>query len=508
MNRLRRMRTVAALALLSPACWAAGPAPAGEAQVGRPTPVEAVTITVQPGARQTFAGMGTGQHNFNRPYSKLSPGRRALLSRLTFHELRIKTLRLWWNPGEYAPRPGRRDMAPFVDAYLTSHLLADARANGVTTLLLGPERVPPYMLEDPAKGDSPIKAAEVGNYAALIADFIARLRDEHGVHIGATGVANEPPWFTPETMVATVKALRAELDGRGLRDVAIVATEHSNNDDQADRFLAALKADAGAWASLAGLATHTYNMGARDEEARLLEGPDGRNLKDFWITESGGGTALPTSEPPGDARQAASMASRFLSDMNHRVTHWIWFLGAEEVLHWPEDYDNVQRLIQYQPLRAGDWYLPLLKYDYFRRLGRTFDPGASFRDCRSSLEGDMTWTYGRKPRLTAAAAPNLDGSWAIGLSNYTSDGFEFPGMTQFDRDNSGHAARIFDVTIRVPELANARPVAFRVHRNGATLRDVDEGTVTMRDGVVTIPDVSPLQLVTLRSAASHAAPGR
>ena len=114
----------------------------------------------------------------------------------------------------------------------------------------------------------------------------------------------------------------------------------------------------------------------------------------------------------------------------------------------------------------------------------------------------------RKPRLTVATAFNPDGSWAIGLSNYTSDGFEFPGMTRFDRDNMGHAAQVFDATIRVPELADAGPVVFQVRRNGATLRDVDEGTVTMIDGVVTVPDVSSLQLVTLRSAASHPPPGR
>ena len=143
MNRPRRMRTAVALAVLSLACRDAGPVRALEEPVGPPTPVEAVTITVQPGARQTFAGLGTSQHNFNRPYGKLSPGRRALLARLTFGDLRIRTLRLWWNPAEYAPRPGARDTAPFVDAYLTSNLLADARANGVTTLLLGPERVPP-----------------------------------------------------------------------------------------------------------------------------------------------------------------------------------------------------------------------------------------------------------------------------------------------------------------------------------------------------------------------------
>ncbi|HEX8202149.1 MAG TPA: hypothetical protein VF590_16860, partial [Isosphaeraceae bacterium] len=199
MNFPRPLRIAAALSLLSPACPSYAPVRAGEVSDGQPATAQAVTITVRPGARQIFAGMGTSQHDFNRPYGKLSPGRRSLLARLTFGDLRIRTLRLWWNPAEYAPRPGARDTAPFVDAYLASNLLADARANGVTTLLLGPERVPPYMLEDPEKVDSPIKASEVGNYAALLADFIARLRDDHAVRVDATGIANEPPWFTPET---------------------------------------------------------------------------------------------------------------------------------------------------------------------------------------------------------------------------------------------------------------------------------------------------------------------
>lgn len=113
----------------------------------------------------------------------------------------------------------------------------------------------------------------------------------------------------------------------------------------------------------------------------------------------------------------------------------------------------------------------------------------------------MTWTYGRKPRLCVAAARNPDGGWAIGISNYTSNDFEFPKMTQFDRDNTGSPAQTFSVTLRVPELASSGAVTFRLHRNSALLRDMDEGLVTMRAGVLTIPDVSPLQLVTLRGAA-------
>ena len=473
-------------------------------RVSKPTAsrVEPVTLTVQPGVRQTFAGIGISQNNFQSPYNKLPPERRALLARLLFGDLHLKILRLWWDVPTYAPPGGPRNAAPFVEAYVQSGILADARAQGVTTLLLAPDHVPPDLLEDPASTASPLKASATGRYAALIAEFIQLLRDKHRVQIDATGIANEPPWFTPQTMVQTVRALRAELDKRGLQRVRIVATEQSNNDDTTDKFLTALKADAVAWAGMSGIATHSYNMAAREKEARFVEGLRGANSKEFWITESGGGVGLPTSEPAIDARQAASMASRFLSDMNHRVTHWIWFLGAEETAKWPEDFDNVQRLIQYQPLRRGDWYLPLLKYYYYKRLSHTFDPGAVFRVVQSSQEGDMTWTYGRKPRLTAAAARNTDGTWALALSNYTSADFEFPAMTQFDRDNTGQAAQTFAVTLRLPELAGTGTITFRVHRNSDTLRDVEEGLVTMRNGVVTLPDISPLQLVTLRSIAA------
>lgn len=487
----------ATFAFLAAAWLAAGPVRAADTA----SPIQSVTVTVQPGARQTFSGLGASQNNYNSPYNKLTPERRAFLSKLLFHDLRLKMLRLWWDVPVYAPADGPRNPAPFVNAYITSGLIADARRNGVSTLLLAPDHVPAYLKEDPAKPDSLLKASETGRFAGLIAEFIQTLRDTYGVQIGATGVANEPPWFTPQTMTDTVKALRAALDRRGLQRVKIVAPEASNNDDTTDRFLAALKADPQAWAALAGIATHSYNMAARDQEAQFVAGPNGRNVKEFWITESGGGVALPTSEPPGDARQAASMASRFLSDMNHRVTHWVWFLGAEEITKWPEDFDNVQRLIEYQPLRQGDWYLPLLKYSYLKRLSETFDVGAVYRDSQSSLEGDMTWTYGRKPRLTVAAARNPDGAWAVGLSNYTSDNFVWPGMTQFDRDNSGFAAQTFAVTVRIPELAAVKAVTFRIHRNSDMLHDVDGGLVTMHSGVVTIPDVAPLQLVTLRATA-------
>ncbi|MBV9851251.1 MAG: hypothetical protein JO250_16395 [Armatimonadetes bacterium] len=467
------------------------------AQATAPPMATPVTITVQPGARQAFRGLGVSEFNYGSPgagtFDQLTPARRALLWDLIYRDLKIKTLRLWWNPEAFAPQPGWQDMAPFVSAFVAGHLLADARARGVTTLLLAPDRVPASMLSDPQDHNSRIRDTEIGSYVTLIATLIQRLKAEHGVAIDATGIANEPPWFDPAQMVTAVKDLRAELDRRGLKRVMIVAPENPNNDGTTDEYLKALKADPQAWQALEGIATHSYNMAPRPEEAAIVEGTD----KEFWITEAGGGgLSLPGSETPIDPLEAASAASRFLNDMNQRATRWVWFIGVMDITRYPVDFDNVQRLIEFQPQRSADWYAPLLKYYYLRRLSETFDVGAVFRHSVSSLEGEMTYTYGRKPRLNAAAARNPDGTWAVGLSNFTGEGFLQD--TQTNRDNAGYPPQFLTVTLQVPELAGAGDITFRVHRNSAPLRDMDEGTVMMHNGQVTLT-VAPTELVTLRS---------
>jgi len=459
-------------------------------------PPSAVTITVQPGARQTFQGFGASEFNYGvlgaGTFAPLTPQRRALLWRLLYHDLRLKTLRLWYDPAVASPAPGKLDVSGFAASYLKSGLIADARQNGVTTLLLGPDHVPPYMLQNPADHSSRIRNDQIGAYAALLAEIIRQVNAQ-GAGLDATGVANEPPWFDPAQMVTAVKDLRVELDKRGLRRIMIVAPENPNNDGVTDEYLKALKADPAAWRALEGIATHSYNMASRPEEAEIVA----ETGKEFWITEAGGGgLALPTSEQPIDGLEAASMASRILNDMNHDVTRWIWFIGVMDITHYPVDLDNVQRLIEFQPDRAADWYLPFLKYYYLRRLSQTFDVGAIFRQSQSSLEGDMTYTYGKKPRLNAAGGRNPDGSWSLALSNFTSN--SFLQDTQINKDNSGYPPQTFVVTVRVPELAKAGNVPFRLIRNSETLRDIDEGTVTMHNGALVLP-IAPLELVTLRS---------
>ena len=466
-----------------------------QAQVAPPVsavaPTQNVVITVQPGARQTFAGLGTSLGNWGLDYQKLSPAERAQLSRMLWHDLNMKSLRLWVNLNEYAPGPQTRDLSFFRKRYLDSGLIADARKNGVTTLLLAPDNAPPYLKVKRQGGpeDYAVPDANLPAYATVIADLIKQVRDETGVLINVTGVQNEPndlDRIAPEQMPAVVKALRSALDARGLNTVQVIAPEAANVDWTMTGAEKALRADPLAWASLAGIASHSYSMAATEEAASFVAGADGLNTKSYWMTEA----SANGPEAPGDALQAASLATRFLSDMNHRVTHWIHFLGFET----PDPNDNATRILAYTtgPLRITKFQ----KYDYYRALSQTFAVGARFRKSLSDREGDMTWTYGPKPRLTLAAAQNPDGSWAIGLSNFTAPQFsDKPGNDGFQ---NGFKAQTFDVTVRVPELAKAQGLRFRVHRNGPSL-DVEEAPLLMRGGVLTIHGVGPLQLVTLRS---------
>lgn len=448
---------------------------------------EAVTITVQPGARQTFAGFGTSLGNWGHDYQKLTPPERTTLSRMLWHDLRFKTLRLWMNTFEYAPTRGAHDLTVFRDCYVDSGIIADAKKQGMTTLLLAPDGMPDYVKAKRAGGpnDYALKDDEIAAYAGLLADFIARLKAETGVQINATGLQNEPndlDRIAPEQMGAVVKALRRALDARGLRAVKIIGPENANVDGVFYDVLDRLKADPAAWAALDGIASHSYGMAATDDAAKRIAGTS----KSYWMTEA----SANGPEAPGDAVEAASLAARFLSDMNHRVTHWIHFLGFEV----PDPKDNATRILAYtpNPLRVTVFQ----KYYYYRQLSDTFDVGAVFRASQSSLDDGMTWTYGPKPHLVAAAGRNPDGSWGVGLTDFT--------LPEGDAANSrngffnGDKAQAYTVTVNVPELANVGAVPFTVYRSSGTLNDVREGNVTMTHGSVTVT-VYPLELVTLRS---------
>lgn len=442
----------------------------------------AVTITVQPGAQQVFAGLGASIFPWTPAAvynAQVTPAQTKEMAHLLWHDARLRSVRLWIHPGE-------EPVSYYVDGYIGTHKLPDAIAAGATDLILAPDRMPPSMND----GHGFIRDDAIPQYAALLADFIAQFQAKTGILINYCGVLNEPNDRPVKPSNAQwpvlIKALRAALDARGLHTVGIVAPESANCGADAYAVVDSIHADPVAWKDLQGIATHSYNNAATEDMARFAQG------KAYWITEAGGVTG--TGEAAGDNLQAASAASRFLNDVNHSVTHWQYFIGFEQA----DPRDNTQRILKYD---IAPFRLTLLqKFFYLKQITQAFDIGAVFRHSLSSLNGEMTYTYGKKPQLNAAAARNPDGSWAIGLSNYTSPSFlDADDPKDFVMHNSGYHARILAVTVRVPELAQVKSLRFAVYRSRSRPGAAPMEYAVMHRGILTVPTVGPLELVTLRS---------
>jgi len=162
-------------------------------------------------------------------------------------------------------------------------------------------------------------------YARKLAEFIQGVRTERDIRISVTGIANEPAGFKPEQMAEAIRALRRELDVRHLQDVQIIAPESASADDSAMRCIAGIKAEPGAWASLRGIATHSYNMAATPEFAEIIAGTG----KQYWMTEA----ADNGNESEADVSLAASslkLSSIIMYNINFAAVPALASFGKEE----------------------------------------------------------------------------------------------------------------------------------------------------------------------------------
>ena len=432
--------------------------PAGLAQ---PKPVR---LLVQAEQRQTLQGFGCSQVGTG----SLPEAVRAELCDRVFGGLKMNILRLWVESGEQA------DVAEMKRSFLKSYpdprrLLEDARRRGIDTLLLAPAR-------GEARPREPM-----ADYAHKLAEFIALLRIKLGVEVQITGIANEPQGFTPAQVVECVRALRSELDARGLRQVGIVAPESASADGPALQRIEAIKADAVAWAGLRGIATHSYNMAATPKFAETIAGTG----KEYWQTEAGDNG----NEGPADANRAATATARFLSDLNQGVTHWIWFIGFLESADMAKDRDNATKLMIYD--RHQQRIVPHLKYDWFRQLRAAFPNGSRIHPLHAEPGGGLVYSYGKKPALNAAAAQRPDGGWSLGMVNLTGVG-PTTDIAQYQ------AAQPLAVTWDVPALADIPELTFTISRSSANERFVPIGQTVMHAGRLTL-DIAPRELLTFTS---------
>jgi hypothetical protein len=389
-----------------------------------------LTLTIDTAPKQTFNGFGISEMNDQLNFQKLTPAVQSAISVAAWKDLSLKSFRLWWNPTE--------SVASWKAKYIDSNLITLAKANGCTKLLLAPNTVPTAYSSGGLFTDSGVLS-----YAKDIANFIALLKNTYGISIDYTGVLNEPNdrpiQFKLSQWPTVIKALRSNLNSLGLTSVKIVAPESASADDTGDAMIAAIKSDATAWAALDAIATHTYNMGARDQTASYIAGTN----KQYWITESG----INGPEALGDIYNAATSAAMAISDLNHGVTDRLWFIGYEQT----DPNDNATRLIQYD-FSTGKWD-KLYKYYWMQQLSQAFIPGTVMRQVRaSSGDSTMTWTYGKKPPIMACAGVRPDGRIAIAAINYTSNDWANRGSA-WDKEQSGPPAATYSLTVNLTNLS-------------------------------------------------------
>jgi hypothetical protein len=440
-------------------------------------PYSEVQVSIDDNPKQTFMGFGASQpRDQQRLFSVYGPPRVYDLLHRVYIDLGMNWVRLWVHSDAQIDVGMMKSQ--FYAGYLNNGYLDALKSSGVKHILLAP-----------ARGELP-PTEPMQIYAHKLAQFIREIYGERGVRIDVTGVANEPAGFSAEQIKDAVKYLRMELNSTGLADVGIIAPECASPDACASMAITAMEADSMTWQGLQGVATHSYNMGANQLVENLIAGTG----KEYWMTEAGRGLMRPldsngnpiiTDEQPGDTAEASTTAARFLNDMNHSVTHWLWFIGIGAYDEHPNE-DSGQVLARPNDLTGGIKYNT--KYYYLKQLRATFDIGTVFRGSISTQEKDMNWGYGQKPAITVAMAQNPDGTWGIGVVNTT--GIANSTIAQF------FPASNYTVTIKVPTRAvGLNFQSFRSNASGY----VQDRIVTMdRAGNLSV-DVAPHELVTLRS---------
>ena len=330
-----------------------------------------LTIANQPG--QTLEGFGCSMVDLSK--SKIPDSARAEMFDQVFGGLHMNVLRLWAEAD--ANHTAAQMKADFYRTYVDSGVIADAQKRGVTTLLLAP-----------ARGEKP-PTEPMPEYARKLAEFIQGVKAERGIRISVTGIANEPSGFKPDQMAEVVRLLRQELDARSLKYVQIIAPEWASADDSALRCIAGIKADPEAWAALRGIATHSYNMAATPEFPKIISGTD----KQYWMTEASDNG----NESEADVNLAASIGARFLNDLNHGVTHWVYFIGFYDSPDVTKDRDNATKFMVYDFKQQR--IFRHLKYDWFRQLRAAFPNGSRIYPLKAQPGGDLVFSLRAKTLL-------------------------------------------------------------------------------------------------------------
>ncbi len=418
---------------------------------------EKIRITVHAGARQEFGGFGCNGRTWDR---SLPDDVRDTLVALIWNDLHFRLFRFY---------------RVYITGWDNAYILSQFRDCVERTVRSVPDMVflfnPTGTMTDPY------------SWGERIAEVIDMLQDSLHITIAATGIGNEPnqqeyTWAAPissASVPAVVRAVRTELDKRGLTGVGIIAPGPSNIDQYMWDAIEALMNDAEALGDLYAWEYHSYNMSIGQGTYDWIA-PSG---KEIWQTEA----SLPEGDYEfNDSMCASQTYTRFLADMNFGVKYWAHWYDAN--IH--DNNGPGAKIVAYNE-QTGQ-ILPHLKFYYLRQLSRTFVPLTRFRKCTSDLgsrtgrsqDSLIEYTYGLKIPVAAAAGVRPDGSWVMAATNHT-------GLRFTDYGSSYFAKADYDVTFLVEELADSGDIEFRVWRcNNGTRNVFDSAPALMQGGEVTV----------------------
>jgi hypothetical protein len=351
---------------------------------------------VAPDPRQTFDGFGLSQPRGDRTWALLPESVQTQGLDLAYKSLAVDYFRAWlWTD-------------PSFD---TAKMVSDFKASYVESGLLPKimERCQPKLILAPSPGsDQTTLSAE--DYAKQVANCISALKSDLGLQFEATGIINEPSQYPSSYIAEAACRLREELDSAGLQNIKITAADWANVDEQSVQALLQIGSDVQANQSIQAWSNHSYNM------ASTMKMANAAHLKERWVTEAG--QFVPDSAGPAasvNAMDAPTLAARFLTDLNQGVTRWMYFIGfINQDNHAPEN--PVHALVVGSPSGSITVFN---RYYYLSELLGTFRRGTVVYSCTSSLDGAMEWTYGQKPRLSAACGQGADGRMRIAIANTT-----------------------------------------------------------------------------------------
>ncbi len=389
--------------------------------------------------KQTIKGFGVSSVQMayaNRGYNVLTQAQKLELDTPLLNDIKINTMRYWGN------------ISNFADTY-------GAQYNNIK------QKVNRHLFQ------AEIRDNNMNTEPMVVAQGIKNLKDNNNILITHVSICNEcSTQISLNNWPQHVINLRNALDSQGLQNVLVVAAEGPNNDGFWMDRLQAIRNNPTAWAALGVISSHSYSMALRPEDEAFKTGSG----KEWWIGESSDNG----SESLGDANAAATAIARTLHDFNSGADNWIWFIG-----HAPADNgDDKTRMIRYweSPFRSEK----LEKFYYFKQFRDIFQDGTRIHDTVSDLEGKMPWTYQNYANMQSVAGQNPDGSWSLGVVNYS---------------NSSLAAKF-----KITQLAGQPNLSFDVFRSNGADRGTKIATATMVNGEVNLPsDIGSKEFITLKS---------